>query len=111
MAASLVCEEWQQFVFQHFYGNFKSRKKVLQNILNQQECIEKSSNLELKKTRSKVVDITTDDNYNMLILTLVSGTPHVMCSSMFTRVKNQLYCTYSRVSNKRVGWNEHVGGK
>jgi len=85
MAASLVCEEWQQFVFQHFYGNFKSRKKVLQNILNQQECIEKSSNLELKKTRSKVVDITTDDNYNMLILTLVSGTPHVMCSSMFTR--------------------------
>jgi hypothetical protein len=23
MAASLVSEDWQQFVFQHFYGNFK----------------------------------------------------------------------------------------
>ena len=88
MAASLVCEDWQQFVFQHFYGNFKSRRKVFQNILHQQDCIQNSSNLELKKTRSNIVDITTDDNFNMLILTLVSGTPHVMCSSMFTKVSN-----------------------
>ena len=99
MAASLVSEDWQQFVFQHFYGNFKSRRKVFQNIfLNQQECDENCSNLELRKTRSKIIDLTTDDNYNMLILTLVSGTPHVMCSSMFTKVLQFFSVTYFQLN-------------
>ena len=75
LACSLVCQEWQQFVFQHFFG--KSRIH-----LESSTCIR----LELKKTLSRIIDVSFDDSFNLMILTLVSGTPHVMFTSMFTKV-------------------------
>ena len=90
LSSSLVNQAWQQFVYQNFYGNFRSRRRVYSKVLNiktyhdpkNENCLK----LELKKTRSKIVDVTVDDEYNILILTLVSGTPHVMGSSLFTKV-------------------------
>ena len=89
-AASLVCVHWQSFILDQFYTCSKFRSKSWNKIVSS-SCDPQFSNahFQLKKPKSKIIDVTIDDNYNLLTLAIISGSPHVMSFSLFTKGRLQ----------------------
>ena len=88
-AASVVCLQWQSFILEHFYTSTKFRNYSWNKICFENSKSQCDVSLQLKKPRSKIIDICVDDNYNVLTLALISGTPHVMSFSLFTKVRHK----------------------
>ena len=89
-AASLVCVHWQSFILDQFYTCSKFRSKSWNRILSGSLDPQFSNvQLQLKKPKSTIIDVTIDDNYNLLTLAMISGTPHVMSFSLFTKGRLQ----------------------
>ena len=92
-SASLVNFQWQSFVLEHFYTRSKFRNLSWNKICHGESKWNSDVSLLLKKIKSKIIDVCIDDNYNLLTLALISGTPHVMSFSLFTKVsKIRTYC-------------------
>ena len=100
LAASLVCTDWQQFLLDWFYAVPKFRQRIHRTIFEQNsKSMINSSKLtfSLALARSAIIDVTVDDDLNLFALALLSGRPHVMSCSLFSRVSNFHMEDYDKV--------------
>ena len=100
LAASLVCTDWQQFLLDWFYAVPKFRQRIHRTIFEQNsKSMINSSKLtfSLALARSAIIDVTVDDDLNLFALALLSGRPHVMSCSLFSRVSNFHIEDYDKV--------------
>ena len=88
LAASLVCQEWQQFLLEWFYGHWKFRHVICRRLFEHSSIVPKSSKLifSLNMARAAIIDVTVDDDLNLFALALLNGRPHVMSTSLFAQV-------------------------
>jgi len=100
LAASLVCTDWQQYLLDWFYAVPKFRQRIYRAIFeqNSQKLLSNPSQqllstskltFSLALARSAIIDVTVDDDLNVFALALLSGKPHVMSCSLFTRGKKR----------------------
>ena len=92
LAASLVCVEWQQFLLEWFYGHWRFREVICTRLFEHTSVVPKSSKLifSLNMARSAIIDVTVDHDLNLFTLAVLSGRPHVMSASLFSKVMLQL---------------------
>ena len=109
LSASLVCQDWQHYLLNWFYAVPRFRQKIHQTIFNEYPLqttthVTSSQNSSIKDNqvsasmskitfslalaRSAIIDVTVDDDLNLFALALLSGRPHVMSCSLFTRVRS-----------------------
>ena len=77
----------KQLIFEWVYLCHKSRRITSEKLYHKGHVTKSQIYFELKKTRAKIVDVCIDEEFNLLCLSLLSGTPHVMISSLYTKVK------------------------
>ena len=71
-------------MYEWFYFDQRSRRKIYQNIYHK-GCFESSKiNFQLKKPKVAIVDVFIDEEFNLLCLAVIAGSPHVMLSSLYT---------------------------
>ena len=74
----------QHLVYEWFYFDQRSRREIYQNIYHK-GCFESSTiNFQLKKPKVAIVDVFIDEEFNLLCLAQIDGSPHVMSSSLYT---------------------------
>ena len=109
LSASLVCQDWQHYLLNWFYAVPRFRQKIHQTIFNdyplqttnhvtsspkstikanQVSASMSKITFSLALARSAIIDVTVDDDLNLFALALLSGRPHVMSCSLFTRVRS-----------------------
>ena len=89
LAASLVCQDWQQLLLEWFYALPKFRNKIYARLFEPRSALVPNGSkltFNLALARSAIIDVTVDDDLNMFALALLSGRPHVMSCSLFTQV-------------------------
>ena len=98
-----ISSDWQQYLLDWFYAVPKFRQRIYRAIFEQnsqqlllsknpsQQLLSNTSKLtfSLALARSAIIDVTVDDDLNVFALALLSGKPHVMSCSLFTRVRQK----------------------
>ena len=97
-----IWSDWQQYLLDWFYAVPKFRQRIYRAIFeqNSQKLLSNPSQqllstskltFSLALARSAIIDVTVDDDLNVFALALLSGKPHVMSCSLFTRVSSKYY--------------------